>query len=524
MATSLSDLYGLQAMAPDESNEGDPRQRLLQALMAQRMMGQGSASAPTPTSTPTPASSPDTSPVTTTASEPSTGKLYTGEVLPPSPAREMLTRDPSAASDIHPAGFDESGMPTQFPATATKDAARQRLQLAQHPPHAIRNALIMGALGVGGTLLAARHKNSFAGAGAAQGFNAGVQQNYDRGQTNINRANEQYQFEAGQEERQRESALHERIALSQLEAQRAYRDLLIEMRQRGQDVTTRGQDIGAEKAGFNVTPGATATSTPTLTPKSVDELPEIKQAQIAAQEEHRKFTQQQELGGGLNLQKQQNFEKMYKARIMGIEAMKQLRQQAMTQSYGLGMARLEEPTSQVRSMGETAATVLPHIEELRQLIEEADKKHLIGPMKGRVSDFLAGKIGSTGDKNLDVLMGKLRASDGLINSAMLRTHFGGRGGITMYKNFVDLLDTGKATKEQLNGALDTYKSYATGYAQAGGVDLDNFNAGGSASYNPASTNFRSIAPLTATPTKPARNSLKPKGPPAGAKIRKWDEF
>lgn len=515
----LNDLMGLSMMNPEDGS--DSTRRLMQMMMLSRISG-GAGPSGAPSTTP--------NPTTTTTTDSSTGRLYTGEILPPSPASSVLD-SPSQASAlldrIHPKGFDDTGMPTEFPSTQRANDARATLQRTMHPPHALRNALILGGLGTLATALAARHGNTFAGAGAAQGFQQGENLAYQRHQTDINRAQSQYEFEAGQEERQREAALRERVAMTQIESQRAYRDLLIAMRERGQDVTTRGQDIRANLAGFDVSGGPRSASgapgTPTLTPKSVDELPEIQQARIAAQTELTKLTSQKEAGGLLNQQTQHWAQANYNAKVMGIEAMKELRQQQID----LGWSRMEAPTQSIRSMGETAATVLPHIEELRGLIQEAESKGLLGPIRGRVSQFLAGKIGSTGNKDIDSLLGRLRSADSLMSSALLRTHFGARGGQGLYDKFINLLDTGKSTPEALNGTLDEFKSYAEGYAQAGGVDLANFNAGGAATYNPGLALRRnpvSTSAPVATPTPKGSDQLQRNKPPKGAKVIEWNDL
>lgn len=494
---------GLSMMGPDDGS--DPTRRLIQAMM-----------------------------LNSANSSPRPGLDATGDThIPldppqprtasPSPASDLLqpprggnTDDPSI-NDIHPAGFTDDGMPTEFPATSRMKTAHDMLQKAQHPPHELRNTLIMGGLGTLGTLLAARGGNTFAGAGVAQGFERAMDTMYQRKQNNISRANQQYEFESGQEEKQRESALRERLAMTQMESTRAYRDLLVEMRKRGQDISSRGQDIGAEKAGFNVEPSTTGnptTTTPTLTPRDVSELPAVQQARIAAQEERTKYTKEQEFGGPLNNQRQANADRNYKARILGIENAKELGMERIRTSRELGMAHLEKPSSALESMGELAATTLPHIATLRNLIEEADKAGQIGALKGRVSDFLAGKVRTTGNAKLDALVGRLRGEDKYMAGAITRTHFGLRGGMGFYNSMLDGLNQGQA-KELIMGNLDAFESYAKGYAQAAGVDIDNFNAGGSTAFNPQSMRVNRTPPPSPSA---ASSQLKRNTPPKGSKI------
>lgn len=126
------------------------------------------------------------------------------------------------------------------------------------------------------------------------------------------------------------------------------------------------------------------------------------------------------------------------------------------------------PTSATRGSAEFAKTIIPHINEMRNLINQADAKGFIGPTAGRVyGEFLAGKVGSTGNHEADRILGKLRTSDSLLKSGALRVHFGSRGGQMMYDKFSSLLNTGKQSKDILNGSLDGLQSFMQGYADAG---------------------------------------------------------
>lgn len=139
------------------------------------------------------------------------------------------------------------------------------------------------------------------------------------------------------------------------------------------------------------------------------------------------------------------------------------------------------PTSSTRSSAEFATTILPHITEMRSLIAEADKAGYIGPGAGRVyNQFMAGKIGSTGDDKADMLLGKLRSMDSLLKTGAMRVHFGSRGGQNMYEHFSQMLNTGKQSAALLNGSLDTMENFMKGYADAG-------NLGGE-KHAPTSTN------------------------------------
>jgi hypothetical protein len=141
--------------------------------------------------------------------------------------------------------------------------------------------------------------------------------------------------------------------------------------------------------------------------------------------------------------------------------------QLLATSYNQQTNR-EKPTSSTKASAEFATTIIPHIDTMRNLITEADSLGYIGPASGRVyNEFLAGKVGSTGDPNADQLLGKLRAYDSLLKTGAMRVHFGARGGQQMYEHFSDLLNSGKQSASILNGTLDGIEDFMQGYAEAG---------------------------------------------------------
>lgn len=126
------------------------------------------------------------------------------------------------------------------------------------------------------------------------------------------------------------------------------------------------------------------------------------------------------------------------------------------------------PTAATRTSGEFADTIIPHIQQMRDLVQQADAKGYIGPTAGRVyGQFLAGKVGSTGNPEADQLLGRLRATDSLLKTGAMKVHFGARGGSQMYDHFSDLLNSGKQSAAMLNGSLDGIESFMQGYANAG---------------------------------------------------------
>lgn len=121
-------------------------------------------------------------------------------------------------------------------------------------------------------------------------------------------------------------------------------------------------------------------------------------------------------------------------------------------------------TQSSKSSAEFAGTLLPHIDEFEGLVHQAAQKNLIGPAAGRLnSQFLAGKIGSTGNPETDELLGQLKSEAMLLASGMTRMHFGARGGQQIVDKFSSLTDVNKLSEPLLRGDLKTMRTFAQGY-------------------------------------------------------------
>lgn len=133
-----------------------------------------------------------------------------------------------------------------------------------------------------------------------------------------------------------------------------------------------------------------------------------------------------------------------------------------------GSASTNNPAAATKSSAEFAASLRSHIPEMQALISKADAAGLVGPKNGRLfNDFMAGRIGSTGNADVDQLAGQLREFNSLMNSGTLKAHFGARGGQQMYDKFVQNLDATKMSAAQMNGALDSLDKFMQGYERAG---------------------------------------------------------
>lgn len=118
-----------------------------------------------------------------------------------------------------------------------------------------------------------------------------------------------------------------------------------------------------------------------------------------------------------------------------------------------------------RAQRDSAQQVVSHFAETRTSIEEADKRGLLGPLQGRWADFLAGKIGSTGNPENDQLLGDLRTDILLIKSGTTRAHFGARGGITYIEKMDEVLNSDKMSKAALLGSLTAAERWLSTYSK-----------------------------------------------------------
>lgn len=112
-----------------------------------------------------------------------------------------------------------------------------------------------------------------------------------------------------------------------------------------------------------------------------------------------------------------------------------------------------------------AKKVGSHIGDVESEIEEADRRGLLGPLKGRMSEFLAGKIGSTGDPDNDFLLGKLRLDISAVKSGFGMVHSGSRAAIGLLKRWDEVLNAKDMSKETLLGSLDGMQGWLSSYAE-----------------------------------------------------------
>ena len=128
------------------------------------------------------------------------------------------------------------------------------------------------------------------------------------------------------------------------------------------------------------------------------------------------------------------------------------------------------PTNQMRNMGEMAATVQPQMDAIKQEVQQLAGS--LGPAVGRWNELMVNKGGTDFpefaglDTDLDLLA-----------SAIVRTHFGARGGGT-YREELRKQFGEAQSPEDLMQRIDHAEGWIKGYAAAGGAKLPDSQGGG----------------------------------------------
>lgn len=122
-------------------------------------------------------------------------------------------------------------------------------------------------------------------------------------------------------------------------------------------------------------------------------------------------------------------------------------------------------SAQTRNRQDMATAIGTHFDDTKQLLDEAEKKGLLGPLSGRTfTDFLAGKVGSTGNAENDQLLGDLRTSMSMIRSGVASLHgrTGANAGIA--RDIEKKMDEGHMSHAELVGSLNALKKWVDTYA------------------------------------------------------------
>lgn len=138
----------------------------------------------------------------------------------------------------------------------------------------------------------------------------------------------------------------------------------------------------------------------------------------------------------------------------------QVRAELAHPSSAAAPAPLSKMTMTTRQLGETASSILPHIDEITAKLQQPEIAAKLGPIQGRWNEFLAGKIGS-GDPDLV----ELRTAIGLLQTGAMRAHVGARGGQGLMDKFVGLMNSGQMDAPTLIASLKGLRPYMQGYAE-----------------------------------------------------------
>lgn len=122
-----------------------------------------------------------------------------------------------------------------------------------------------------------------------------------------------------------------------------------------------------------------------------------------------------------------------------------------------------------RTREDLADRVSTHFDDIQQMLDEANKKGVLGPIAGRTyNDFLAGKIGTTGDAATDELLGELRQNLSLARSGLAQLHGRGGANVGIVQGLEKNMDAGHMSYDELKGSLKAMKSWVDTYAKKKG--------------------------------------------------------
>lgn len=113
----------------------------------------------------------------------------------------------------------------------------------------------------------------------------------------------------------------------------------------------------------------------------------------------------------------------------------------------------EKPTSVGANRQDMATKILNRFPDLESDLEDANRRGLLGPDKGRIADFLAGKVGSTGNGENDELLGSLRMNLNGVRSGFASLHGKGGGNVQIARDIEKTMDSGHMSYEELHGAV-----------------------------------------------------------------------
>ena len=126
---------------------------------------------------------------------------------------------------------------------------------------------------------------------------------------------------------------------------------------------------------------------------------------------------------------------------------------AFAQQMAIFQKRLDMPTQTTKTMIDTAPGVSKLADKVIEQVKSQQQK--LGPAIGRWNDFWTNKVGSPNPE-----FKQLTANSILLRSLLAKMHIGSRPSEYLLKEFLNLLDAGKDSPENMLAAAETIKSYA----------------------------------------------------------------
>lgn len=118
-----------------------------------------------------------------------------------------------------------------------------------------------------------------------------------------------------------------------------------------------------------------------------------------------------------------------------------------------GLTSMTLPTTMTRNMVEKAPRVTYFVDRMLTLIAQNEKE--LGPLAGRWSELMAGRIGRK-----EIGYTKIRADAKLLQTALMNMHVGARGGTELLHHFASLMDQAIQDPENLKASLGEIRDYA----------------------------------------------------------------
>lgn len=119
------------------------------------------------------------------------------------------------------------------------------------------------------------------------------------------------------------------------------------------------------------------------------------------------------------------------------------------------------PTAATRTAGQAAGAVASHIPEFKTAVDNLARKGELGPLMGRLNEFLTKGYGGN-DPDVANFLTTLK----LLKSGAVRAHFGARGGAQILQSFDQTLNPAM-TPQAIKGSIDAIGTFLNTYGDIG---------------------------------------------------------